>query len=929
MEFPHLQDTKFPNLDNVNTYEYKNIFDYTRWVPNTKIYLTNVRWNGDYSDVVKFDSDEERDKWFDKKAKDSDCSATITSNTVIVNGIVKVPMPYDVASQYNYLVVDVPVMTSNDDMIQYETADGYRRWHFFINDFSYGSPSTTTLTLSLDYWTQYINSVGISYMLLERGHAPVAKTDTDKYLENPMNNSKYLLAPDVNYGNDTIARGGKFIPWGNGEKYVCFASVCPPTELDNLGTVTEDAAYKWSKPTFSDDTDVPDETGRWNNEHKVEGYEWGNGKSYEGTKTIAKNNFDRIGRSLNNIAVYAVPGKDAQSFMNDVADKCPMFLNTVKACFIVAEEMLWIRDSVKFLGHTIYYVQGNNDIKDTETVTLTKEMFDIPEKYSRFAKLYTSPYSELEITDNNGKSVTVKVEDTGNINGRAIASLSYPYLNVRMFLRGIGGVGSDTYVWHDVHDDPEMYMRNCDWYKFCFDFDIPTYELYMDGETAWELGNYNRAYSFGRESALRSYYTSNERANNETQNAYDIADKTKTNADASADTAYNNTINTASAAKTNQYNDAETMDKNHGNSRDCASKITSNTNAMNTSNTSLQNEYQGDITTSDNARQLALFTHANTLSLQTTTEENQRTTDVATYEAMGSVGSGIVNGIAKGVSGDVAGGIGTVVSSLVDSAVTIGTAAATTNCNSAIQVANQGYNSSCYGTNSSYNKINNAYSVAYNSDVLENNVKCATANTDESNTCDSKNTDNTVSTMKTNADNVYDATSANADNTKGNVKANAKRDRETAKNNAKYSGWANRRAAKRVLLNTQEEAKALGKDARNYNPVTIGTSKGDFAPFYHRNLGIQIKVRTQSESAIAQTAAEFARYGYNLNQIVDMDNGLCRMKYFTYWKARDCWIYDVCETNDFAQTFIGMIFKNGVTVWSNPDKIGKVNPYDN
>ena len=262
MEFPHLNDTKFPNLNTVDVYAYKNVFDYTRWEPNTKIYLTNVRWNGDYQDVVKFKDDAARDDWFDKRVEESDCSTTITSNTVIINGTVKVPMPYDVASQYNYLVVDVPVMTSNDKMIDYETADGYRRWHFFITDFAYGSPSATTLTLTLDFWTQYINSVGISYMFLERGHAPVAETDTDSYLANPVENTKYLLAPDVNYGNDTVARGGKFVPFGNGVKYVCFVSVCPPSKISEMakphppesGLITPSATASISRTVPEDGT---------------------------------------------------------------------------------------------------------------------------------------------------------------------------------------------------------------------------------------------------------------------------------------------------------------------------------------------------------------------------------------------------------------------------------------------------------------------------------------------------------------------------------------------------------------------------------------------------------------------------------------------------------------------------------------------------
>ena len=99
---------------------------------------------------------------------------------------------------------------------------------------------------------------------------------------------------------------------------------------------------------------------------------------------------------------------------------------------------------------------------------------------------------------------------------------------------------------------------------------------------------------------------------------------------------------------------------------------------------------------------------------------------------------------------------------------------------------------------------------------------------------------------------------------------------------------------------------------------------------YYGQNGIQFRLRTQSDSAIAQTAAQFARYGYALNQIWDVESsGLNLMKHFTYWKASDIWV----DVRNVASSDIGAaiqrVFENGVTVWSNPDEIGKVGIYDN
>ena len=930
MEFPHLNDTKFPNLNTVDVYAYKNVFDYTRWVPNTKIYLTNVRWNGDYQDVVKFKDDAARDDWFDKKVEESDCAATITSNTVIINGTVKVPMPYDVASQFNYLVVDVPVMTSDDKMIDYETAEGYRRWHFFITDFAYGSPSATTLTLTLDFWTQYINSVGISYMFLERGHAPVAETDTETYLANPIDNTKYLLAPDVNYGNDTVTRGGKFVPFGNGEKYVCFLSVCPPSQISNMGTVNTGAG-SWTDFVLVDDPTQPDSSGRWSHEHKVTGYNWGNGSSYANTKTPARNTLGNASRGLNNRTVYAVEESKAGDFVNDVQDKCPMFLQTLKACFIIAREMLSFEGAYEIAGHIVQTVNGSKDAFDLDTVKLTKSMFGIQDEYSRFAKLYTFPYSELEITDNDGKTVSVRIETTGEIKAHGMSCLIYPYLNMRMFLTGIGGIGSDNYQWIDMRGTHDESMSKSDWYKFCFDSDVPCYELYMDGETSWELGNYNRAYSYGREQAIRSYHTGNEAANNARENAYDLADKNNQNAYNSADTAKRNAYNTANAAKNNAYNDAQNMSNNHSNSRSCASQITANNNAASTSNTNEGNTYAYNVYRANMDKESYEVSYNNSVNKYTTTEENKVTTSAANNSVIATGIGGGMNVLAGAAQGGVLGGVsalaqstGDLAGAVINQAQSLVVTQAAENITQATNLRNVQF--AINDNNANFDLW--TYKRDQSNNVNSNNTSAATSNTNAANTCDYNNTNNTVSTMRTNADNSYNAATTNADNSYNTATTNATNDKETARKNAFYTAWQAQAANWRLLYNAQDAAKAQGADAYNYSPVTVCAANGDPTPDAHRTRGIQIKVRTQSSDAIAQTASEFARYGYKLNQIYNPES-LTLMKHFTYWKTRECWVYDKCETNDTAQTAIGLIFNKGVTIWSDPDEIGKVNPYDN
>lgn len=125
MRFSKLGDTSFPNSQNADPYSIRNEFDYTRWVPGTVVRLVNVLWNSDYENVVKFDSDEERDEWFDGLSGYEPVTLK-TNSTMVPDGSIKLPIPYDVCAGYDYVYIDIPVMTSPDATIDYEVEDGHR-----------------------------------------------------------------------------------------------------------------------------------------------------------------------------------------------------------------------------------------------------------------------------------------------------------------------------------------------------------------------------------------------------------------------------------------------------------------------------------------------------------------------------------------------------------------------------------------------------------------------------------------------------------------------------------------------------------------------------------------------------------------------------------------------------------------------------------
>ena len=224
--------------------------------------------------------------------------------------------------------------------------------------------------------------------------------------------------------------------------------------------------------------------------------------------------------------------------------------------------------------------------------------------------------------------------------------------------------------------------------------------------------------------------------------------------------------------------------------------------------------------------------------------------------------------------------------------------------------------------------------------------------TNNNNLCVGKQADNNYNTTTTNAANnyntdignnsrTYNTSVGNANRTYNTVVGNASRTCDTAISNAastKNTSYSNALRtddiaiinAKEVLENTQDGVMYSMLAASKRNPIQLTQASGNAEMYSYGINGIQFRLRTQSESAIKQTVAQFARFGYNLNQIWNVkDTGLNLMETFTYWKASDIWI-DIRKAATFGiENALKNIFKNGVTVWKSPDLIGKVDIYAN
>lgn len=954
MQFSKLQGS-FPNVNTINTNNYRNKFDYTRWDKGTKITLINVLWDSDYDNVVKFDSKEECNKWFNS-IDESDSIILETNIPLLPDGTIKVPIPYDTCMLYNYLYIDVPMMPNFDNPVDYENKREYKRWYFFINDVETIAANTTALNISLDVWTNFIYDTDINYMMLEQGHAPVAFSDTDTYLKNPINNNKYLLAPDVNFDNSSIVKDSKFIPFGNGEKYVCFACTVNKEQIVNGSFGTVKAGSKFAKPTYSDTSDW------YGKQLQVNNYSFGNGRNYSDLKTPVSmyNSVDNM--TLNGTNVFAVKASD-KTFLSDISKNIPTFLRSIKAVFIVDENMITLGDKFTFCKHDMYTC--SNVRKNLGNYNLTKDMFGFDEKEQRFAKLFTYPYSYIEFSDNNGKDIEIHIEDTGSIGINMLTNIAFPVLDCRMFLTGINGVGSNKYSWKRLDgSESDESIDYGDWGKYTIKLGIPTYAIYMDGETAWYIDEYNNSIEFAREKALTGYHNSVRSANlgyynatTSADNAYNVASKAaktaKVNEENLASTANSNSVDLAGTVKTNADNVAYTVKSNSNNVANCAYNNIDATIACNNANNNIAIITNNSITNNKNEQARLDTGDKNVCSRATTKIENQITTSTTNNSASANIVygasqgalSGASMGIALGPAGSAAGavtmGIAGGALAAINANAAESNATIMVNANTDITDATVIMNNSVVGRSAStalkVTKASNDNSAVQNRQNNEciakqrdNNYNTATTNAANNYNTDTGNNSRTYNTSVGNANRTYNTVVGNASRTCDTAISNAASTKNTSYSNALRTDDIAIINAKEILENTQDGVMYSMLAASKRNPIQLTQASGNAEMYSYGMNGIQFRLRTQSESAIKQTVAQFARFGYNLNQIWNVkDTGLNLMETFTYWKASDIWI-DIRKAATFGiENALKNIFKNGVTVWKSPDLIGKVDIYAN
>ena len=539
MNFPHLQNaTAFPDTDtDTRVYgQYRNVFDYNVWTPNTVIKLCRVNWYDDYHDVVKFTDDTTRNEWFDKLDGET---VKLTTNMYIARADadgIKLPVPYMTAQQYNYIVVDF-----SRDIINtpYQKTDVQTRYHFFITSVRAEAPNTTSCTLVRDVWTDYINSTTINGMVLTRGHAPLTEMTPQELLKNPRANCRDFTLPDVDYGNAASnIRKSTPVNLQNGTRYICVAATFSPEQLQTMSN-TRGSNITDSDPTYT------------NNDGTVNGFSWGTGNISTSNVTGAGTSYNSIDNlTASNVSMYALESsKISGEYFDTLFAYYPHIMSQITAVFVATANMMRLGNAISVNGVEWHTVSGaRTKLSD---IDLTIDDFGYAREYAQITRLYLAPYAHLEVSDNIGNKTRVEIADCGQLSVQTVTSLSYPILRQIVWLDGIGSDGDTSISINAINGaNITSNVPNTDILKTLISHDIPTYALQRRAIDAHRTDAYNREVAQARENAIVSYENGTRSAN------VSLSNTDRSNANSIANTNLTNALNSTVTANSNNASNA-------------------------------------------------------------------------------------------------------------------------------------------------------------------------------------------------------------------------------------------------------------------------------------------------------------------------------------------------------------------------------------
>lgn len=496
--YSHIPDG-FPNVEDVDAYKYTNEFDYKKFdTTQMRITICSVPWDvglihvgnaqiGGLGNVVYFETEQRRDEYLDS-IEDKFTAETKYRRFHAPEEEIVIPIPFDVVTTYNYCFIDyTPLPVAYEDPNKAIT-----RFCYFIRDCEMAAPSTTKVTLMRDSFQTYIYRTNITRLMLSRGHAPLSKINATDYLKNPLENTRYVMGEDVNYGADSsLVSTSESIVLNDKDTYACIV-----TNANPKGTWGAKANDTWNVPGYSN--------------HLEQG--------------VPAN------------YCFAVGASNLNSFLSNIDAQTPQFKETIQGIFFANEKLITLGDAFNFVGISCYEISATQ--KRLDLLTLTKDKFGYDSKYSELAKLYTYPYAHIEITDEKGNLNVIRIEDTnGKLKLDLSLSIAWPWITTTAQINGLGSSTNNNLSFTNVSSRSFNFCGR--WYDTLLEWNIPIFAVVQ----ANNITNDYATHFDRKQQALQNI-------TNQT-NALESAATAQSNNLASNDTVYNNQANNIQRIKDN------------------------------------------------------------------------------------------------------------------------------------------------------------------------------------------------------------------------------------------------------------------------------------------------------------------------------------------------------------------------------------------
>lgn len=401
----------------------------TVWPTGSKVRLLQVPWDSAYRDVVAWGSKEERDAWF--ASKSGSWYATNFQN-LRPGEPVSVPVPYSSVYKYNYMTVTNPQQPVTDEGPE-------RTYFYFITSVEYLSPQATRLTVQLDVMTTYAGSIEFGRAYVESGHVAMANTNLDVTNGRPNNGQTLNKYMDLPEGVDC---GNTLVPVHRDMMNLL------PNDEDNMVVIIVSTADLENDPGSIANPSLKTATGQ-----------------------IA----DGLYSGCN---VYAVPRDNISSILSNMSSypwvaQCIICMYAYPTSLLLKASAFHENNKVTIFQFDAYKITA----AFSRNSAITGVFWDDPDIFEKLAKglgddadltkLYTYPYSVIELSCFNGNPIFLKPQllRDNHIAFKAIANALMPFAKAAIFPANYGDPGNtsgQTYQWSGIAIAGNTYIASGD-----------------------------------------------------------------------------------------------------------------------------------------------------------------------------------------------------------------------------------------------------------------------------------------------------------------------------------------------------------------------------------------------------------------------------------------------------------------------------------